>query len=55
MQNERKEVTFGKPLQNRSINVLNVLLEDMIEVSDWLVQVQPKYEAYGGHVLSDHE
>jgi hypothetical protein len=55
VQHERKEAPLGQTLQDGPVNILNVLLEDMIEVSDWLVQVQPKYEAYGGHVLSDHE
>jgi hypothetical protein len=45
MQHQREKATLRKALQNRPVDVLDVLLENMIEIADRLVQVQPEDES----------
>jgi hypothetical protein len=49
VQYQRKELALRQTLQDRPIDILDVLLEDIVEVPDGLVQVQPKYEPDRSH------
>src|SRR5215212_12007395 len=55
MQHQRNKVPLRQPLQNRPIDVLYVLLEDMSEVADRLVQVKPEHESDRRHASAYHE
>ena len=55
MQDEREENCARRALEKRTVDIVNVLLEDMIEVADGLMQVEAEDEAYWGHALADHE
>jgi hypothetical protein len=50
-----EELVGGKMLEDRSVYVSNVLLEDVVEVADWLVEMQAKDESDRSHRLPDHQ
>jgi hypothetical protein len=50
-----EEVVSREPLQDRPIDVLDVLSEDMIEVADGLMQMETKHESDGIHLLAEDE
>src|SRR5215216_2993530 len=49
MEHERQEASGGEMLQNWTVDVLDMLLEDVIEVADRLMQVETEDEADRGH------
>ena len=55
MQNQGQKVPLGEPLQNGPVDIADVLLEDVVEVTHRLMQVQTKDESNRGHALTDHE
>jgi hypothetical protein len=55
MEHCREKVVLGQVLEDRTIDVLHVLLEHVIEVPNRLVEVEPKDEPDRSHWLADHE
>jgi hypothetical protein len=52
MQDHGEKISSGKALQNRPIDVSDMLLEDMIEVADWLMEMEAEDKPECGHKLA---
>jgi septum formation topological specificity factor MinE len=55
VQHGRKEIVVRKPLQNRPVDILHVLSEDVIEIANRLVQMEAKDESDWTHSLAENE
>jgi hypothetical protein len=55
MQHDRGKAAVGKVLEQRTIDIAHVLLEDVVEIPDRLMQVNTEDESNGSHELSDDE
>jgi hypothetical protein len=55
MEHGRQKATAGQMLENGTIHVLEVLLEDVVKVADRLVEVEAKHEPDRNHGLAYHE
>ena len=49
MEHDREEFAIGQRVEQRAIHVLDVLREDVIEVADRLMEVQPERKTDRGH------
>jgi hypothetical protein len=55
VEHRREELVGGKMLEDWSVHVSNVLLEDVIEVANRLMQMEAKDEPDRSHRLPDHQ
>jgi hypothetical protein len=55
VQDEGEKTTLGETFDDGSVDILNVLLENVIEVADGLVEVKPENESDRSHALPNHE
>jgi hypothetical protein len=55
MEHGRQKAAAGQMLEDGTIHVLEVLLEDVVKVADRLVKVEAKHEPDRSHGLAYHE
>ena len=54
-EDDRQEAPFGEMLEDRAVDVGDVLLEDVVEVADRLMQMNAEDESDWGHASADDE